>query len=66
MPNHPDIGNSMNSLAGVLKNLNRLEQSEKIYRETINFMKINLQPNHQDIGTSMDGLASVLLELNKL
>ncbi len=50
----------MNSLAGVLQDLNRLKQSEDLYRETLNFQKTNLLPNHPDIGTTMNGFAGVL------
>ncbi len=65
MPNHPDIGTSMNNLAAVLEKLNRLKQSEELYREALIFRKANLKPNHPDIGTSMNNLAYVLLSLNR-
>ncbi len=66
MPNHPNIGTSMNNLALVLHSLNRLKQAEELYRETLNFRKANLLPNHPDIGTSMNNLAGVLENLNRL
>jgi hypothetical protein len=50
----------MNSLAGVLLKLNRLKESEELYRETLNFQKTNLLPNHPNIGTTMNNLAGVL------
>ena len=60
LPNHPDIGDSMNNLASVLKSLNQLKEAEVLYREALNFFKANLLPNHPDIGTSMNNLAAVL------
>jgi hypothetical protein len=56
----------MNGLAGVLYSLNRLKESEGLYRETLKFRKANLLPNHQDIGTSMNSLAEFLESLNRL
>ncbi len=56
----------MGNLAGVLKSLNILNQSEKLYKETLNFQKKNLLPNHPDIGTTMNNLAGVLQDLNRL
>jgi hypothetical protein len=66
LPNHPYIGKTMNNLASVLLSLNRLIESEVLYRETLNFKKINLMPNDPDIGITMDGLAEVLHCLNRL
>ena len=63
-PNHHSIGESMYYLAGVLESLNKLEESEKLYRETYEFRKKHLMQNHPDIGTSMNNLAGVLLNLN--
>ncbi len=56
----------MNNLAGVLLSLNRLEDSEELFREALNFNKANLLPNHPDIGISMNNLANVLQSLNRL
>ncbi len=60
LPNHPDIGSSMNNLAGVLNSLNQLKEAEVLLREALNFRKANLLPNHPEIGTSMNNLAEVL------
>jgi hypothetical protein len=55
----------MVNLAGVLKSLNRLQESEKLYKKALNFQKKNLLPNHPDIGTTMDNLAGVLKKLKR-
>ncbi len=60
LPNHPDIGTSMNNLARVLESLNQLKEAEVLYREALNFAKANLLPNHPNIGASMNNLAGVL------
>ncbi len=64
--NDPNIGSTMNNLAGVLYKQNRLQQSAELYRETLKFRKENLLPNHPDIGTSMNNLAGVLKDQNLL
>ncbi len=56
----------MDNLASVLMSLNRLIESEVLYRDTLNFKKINLLPNDPDIGITMNGLAEVLNCLNRL
>jgi hypothetical protein len=65
MPNNPDIGIFMNNLAFVLQSLNRLESSEVLYREALQFSKTNLLPNNPGIGASMNNLATVLYSLNR-
>ncbi len=56
----------MNDLAGVLKSLNELKQSEKLYRDALNIRLNNLIPNHPAIATTMNGLAEVLKSRNRL
>ncbi len=56
----------MNSLAEVLKINNKLQQSEKLYREALDFWKFNFQPNHPEIGNSYTDLAGILASLNRL
>jgi hypothetical protein len=56
----------MNNLATVLFSLNRLNKSEELYREALNFNKANLLPNDPLIGTSMNNLACILHSLNRL
>jgi hypothetical protein len=56
----------MNGLAGVLLSLNRLKNSEELYKEALNFRKSNLLPHDPRIGSSMYGLAFVLYSLNRL
>ncbi len=50
----------MNDLAEVIKNLNRLKESEELFRKALKFRKENLSPNNPDIGTSMNGLTGIL------
>jgi hypothetical protein len=66
LPNHPFIRISMNNLASVLQKLNRLKESEELFRDTLEIRKLNLLPNDPDIGASMINLASVLRSLNRL
>ncbi len=65
MPNHPDIGKSLNNLAVVLQKLNRLKKSEELYKEALNFNKANVLPNDPEIGNSMNNLAGILFDLNR-
>ena len=60
MSNHPDIGNSMNSLGEVLLYLNRTKEAEILFRATLIFKKANLSPNHPNIGTIMSNLGGAL------
>ncbi len=55
----------MNNLAKVLKNLNKLYQSENLYRDLLRFQKINIQANDPNIGNSLNNLAEVLKSQNK-
>jgi hypothetical protein len=66
MPNHAEIGNSINKLAKILESQNLLEASEKLYRETLQFREKNPDYNKKDIINSMNNLARVLLRLNQL
>jgi hypothetical protein len=53
----------LHGLAEVLQSLNRLKNSEELFREVLNFRKTILLPNDPDISTSMNGLAGVLENL---
>jgi hypothetical protein len=53
-------------LAQILESQNLLEESEKLYRETLQFREKNLDYNNKDIINSMNNLARVLLRLNQL
>ncbi len=59
-PNHPDIGITMNNLAGVLQSQNQLNYSVELYKETLIFRKANLEPNNPDFGNSLNNLALIL------
>ncbi len=55
----------MHYLVIILESLNRLDQADKLYREAINYNKINLQSNDPTIGESTNNLAKVLMSLNR-
>ncbi len=66
MPNHPDIGTSLNNLGCILQDLNKTEEAEENFREALSFRKAYLSPNHPDIGISMNNIAGVLIIQNRL
>ena len=53
----------MNDLAVVLYALNRLKESEELYKESL---KLNFLSNNPCIGTTMNNLGLVFLSQNRL
>ena len=65
-PNHRDTLRSQGNLAVVLHDLNRLEESEALQRETWEASKEHLGPNDRGTLRSQGNLAGVLHTLNRL
>ena len=65
-PNDRNTLTSQHNLAVVLRELNRLEESEELHRETWEAKKKYLPPNDRDTLSSQHSLARVLRELNRL
>ena len=65
-PNDRDTLTSQSNLALVLHDLKRLEESEKLNRETWEARKKHLPPNDRDTLISQSNLASVLHDLKRL
>jgi tetratricopeptide (TPR) repeat protein len=65
-PEHVAVARDLNNLAGLLENLNRLEEAETLYRRAQIIFEKNLDADHPDVGTSLNNLAQVLKKMNRL
>ena len=63
---HPDIANSLNSLAELLQPQNKLAEAEPLFREALEIWRKALPAGHPDIAASLNNLAGLLQDQNKL
>ena len=59
-PNHPDVANSLNDLALLLKNQGQYAAAEPLYRRSLAIVKKALGPDHHNVATSLNNLAGLL------
>jgi serine/threonine protein kinase len=57
---HPDIAQSLNFLALLLKAQNKLAEAEPLYREALAIRRAALPAGHPDIANSLNNLATLL------
>ncbi|MBX9738175.1 MAG: serine/threonine-protein kinase [Phycisphaerales bacterium] len=62
---HEEIASSLNNLAGVLMQQDKVGQAEPLLREALAIDRANLPAGHPDIATSLDNLAVLLKEQDK-
>jgi len=63
---HPNIANSLNSLALLLQAQNKLAEAEPLLREALEIRRKALPAGHPDIAPSLNNLAFLLKAQNKL
>ncbi|MBI3851029.1 MAG: serine/threonine protein kinase [Verrucomicrobia bacterium] len=63
---HPEVAASLNSLAGVLWDQQKLTEAETLGREALAMREKFLGPKHRDVAQSLNTLAIVLVDQGKL
>ena len=56
-PDHPDVGTSLNNLAGLYRAQGRYAEAEPLYKRGLAITEKALGPDHPDVGTSLNNLA---------
>ena len=59
-PNHPDVANSLNDLALLLKNQGQYAAAEPLYRRSLAIREKALLPDHPAVANSLNNLALLL------
>lgn len=57
--NHPDVAQSMNSLACLYQDQGKYEQAEKHFVTALHIREMALGERHPDVGMSLNNLASL-------
>jgi serine/threonine protein kinase/tetratricopeptide (TPR) repeat protein len=63
---HQDIGTSLNDLATVLQDQNKLDEAEALFREALAIDRANHPSGSRILATSLNNLAMLLQDQNKL
>ncbi|MBC7856797.1 MAG: serine/threonine protein kinase, partial [Pirellulaceae bacterium] len=63
---HPNIADSLNNLASLLQEQDRLAEAEPFFREALDIYRKALPSGHPDIALGLNNVASLLQEQNKL
>lgn len=63
---HPDTLESMDTLAGVLANQDRLDEAERLARRSLDIHRRVMGPDHPESVAAMDALARILREQGRL
>jgi tetratricopeptide (TPR) repeat protein len=58
-PDHPDVGTSLNSLAGLYEFRGRYAEAESLYKRSLSIREKALGPEHPDVGNSLNNLAGL-------
>ena len=58
-PDHPDVGTSLNNLAGLYEAQGKYDLAEPLYKRTITILEKALGPDHPSVGTSLNNLAGL-------
>ena len=64
-PDHPDVANRLNNLAGLLQNTNRLSEAEPLYRRALAINEKGYGPDHPDVANLLNNLGSLLSRTNR-
>jgi tetratricopeptide (TPR) repeat protein len=63
---HPDIAVSLNNLALLLQDTNRLSEAEPLYRRALTIDEKSYGPDHPDVAIRLNNLGSLLQDMNRL
>ena len=58
-PDHPDVGTSLNNLAGLHLAQGRYGEAEPLYRRNLTIREKALGPDHPDVGAALNNLAGL-------
>ncbi len=64
-PEHPEVADSLNKLAMLLRAQGHLEQAEQVCRDALNLREKTLGRDHHDVSESLNDLAIVLDDLGR-
>ena len=65
-PDHPDVGTSLNNLAGSIARQGRYAEAEPLYKRALAIGEKALGPDHPDVGTSLRQPGLALLRAARL
>jgi tetratricopeptide (TPR) repeat protein len=65
-PDHADVANRLNNLAGLLSETNRQVEAEPLYRRALAIDEKRLGPDDPSLATPLNNLAGLLSETNRL
>ena len=58
-PDHPDVGTTLNNLAGLYRAQGRYSDAEPLYKRCITIVEKALGPDHPSVGTTLNNLAAL-------
>ena len=64
-PDHPDVAESLNNLAGLLSDTNRNSEAELMFRRALSIWEASFGPDHPDVAASLNNLALLLSDTNR-
>jgi len=64
-PDHPNVVLTLNNLAALLSNTNRIAEAEPLYRRALTIRENSLGPDHPDVAASLNNLAILLKETDR-
>ena len=65
-PEHPNVANRLNNLAGLLSATNRLAEAEPLFRRALAITEKSFGPEHPNVATGLNNLAELLRNTNRL
>jgi tetratricopeptide (TPR) repeat protein len=65
-PDHPKVGTSLNNLAQLLADTNRLAEAEPLMRRALKIDEDSIGPDHPNVATDLSNLAQLLKDTNRL
>ena len=60
------MATSLNNLAGLLRDTNRLAEAEPLYRRALAITEKSFDPDHPNVATNLNNLAGLLRTTNRL
>jgi tetratricopeptide (TPR) repeat protein len=63
-PDHPNVGATLNNLAGALRALGHPDQAQPLYERALAITEATYGPDHPDVATTLNNLATALSDLS--
>ncbi len=64
-PDHPDVGESLNNLAGLYESQGRYEAAEPLYKRALVMLEKALGPEHPNVAKPLENYAALLRETER-